>query len=379
MESAMHTTETWRGRAAAFACAIGMATGAQAADGVVGPGNCDEDGFNDVLATVDGSGGGTLTFDCGTATLTFTHYKTVANTVTVDGGGTITIDGGGSSAFFQSFASASLTLQNLTLQHGTFAEAHPLENFGTLTLDHVRVLSSATADTTLMNFGTVSVFSSTFADNAAPGGQGGAIGNFGTEAAIRASTFARNSAAQGGAIYSVATLTVVNSTFSANAGSTSGGAIYAAGGTATVAFSTFAGNAAPFGAGVYNDGGLGIMTIGGLIFAANPGGNCDGELSSAGYNLSDDMNCGSAFTGPGDESGVTLALQALGNYGGPTETQPPATGNPAIDHVPPDACSLTLDQRGSPRPAGSGCDSGSVELDGSSITDRIFGNGFDPS
>jgi len=374
----MHTRETWRGRAAAFACAIGMASAVQAADGVVGPGNCDEDGFDAVLATVDGSGGGTITFDCGTATLTFTHYKSVSNTVAIDGGGAITIDGAGTSAFFQSFGSANLTLSNLTLQNGTFADAHPLENFGTLTLDHVRVLASATIDSTLMNFGTVSVSASTFADNAAPGGQGGAIGNFGTSVTIHASTFARNSAAQGGAIYNVATLVVVNSTFSANVGSAGGGAIYGAGGSATVGFSTVAGNSAPFGAGLYNDGNLGVMTIGGLMLAGNSDGNCDGEFSSAGYNLSDDTHCGTAFTGPGDESNVTLALQPLGSYGGPTQTQPPATGNPGIDHVPPDACSLTVDQRGMPRPVGAGCDSGSVELSGESITDRIFADGFDP-
>jgi predicted outer membrane repeat protein len=373
----MHTKETWRGRVAALAFAIGMANGAQAADGVVGPGNCDEGGFEDVLAAVDGSGGGTVTFDCGTATIAFTHYKEVANAVTVDGGGAITIDGGGASAFFQSFASASLTLKGLTLQHGTFAEAHPLENFGTLALDHVRVLSNSSADTTLMNFGTVFVGASTFADNAAPGGQGGAIANVGTMTTIEASTFSGNSAAQGGAIYSTAALSVVNSTFSANAGASGGGGIYSVAGDATISFSTFAGNTAPFGAGVYNDGGgSGTMTLASSLFAGNPDGNCDGVLSSAGYNLSDDTHCGSAFTGPGDENGVALALEPLGNYGGPTATQPPVAGNPAIDHVPLGSCSVTVDQRDSGRPIGPACDSGSVEVGG--ISDRIFADGFDP-
>jgi predicted outer membrane repeat protein len=376
----MHTMEMWRGRAAALACAIGMATGAQAADGVVGPGNCDEDGFNDVLATVDGSGGGTLTFDCGTATLPFTHYKEVANAVTIDGGGTIKIDGGASSAFFQSFASANLTLKNLTLQHGIFAEAHPLENFGTLTLDHVRVLSSSGSDTLVMNSGTLSVLSSTFSGNATATGQGGAIGNFGTTATIEASTFSGNSAMQGGAIYSTATLSVVNSTFSANTGTSGGGAIYSVAGDATIWFSTFAGNTAPFGAGVYNDGGgSGTMSVTASLFADNPDGNCDGVLSSGGYNLSDDTHCGSAFTGPGDENGVALALLPLGDYGGPTATQPPASGNPAIDHLPPGECPVNDDQRGVSRPAGPACDTGAVEVDGSATTDRIFANGFDPT
>ena len=61
-----------------------------AVDGVVGPGNCNEGGFDSVLATVDGSGGGTITFNCGTATIVFTAYKQIANAVVIDGGGSIT-------------------------------------------------------------------------------------------------------------------------------------------------------------------------------------------------------------------------------------------------------------------------------------------------
>lgn len=370
----MHTKDTWRGRAAAFVCAIAMAGAAHATDGVVGPGNCDEDGFDDVLSAVDGSGGGTITFACGTATLPFTHYKSVANAVTIDGGGTITIDGGGVSAFFQSFASANLVLMNLALQNGVFAEAHPLENFGSMALSHVSVRSSVTTDSTLMNFGSVSVFGSTFANNAAPGGQGGAIGHFGSSAEINASTFSGNTAMQGGAIYSTAALSVVNSTFSANAGTSGGGAIYSIA-DATISFSTFAANTGTFGAGVYNDG-TGTMTVSSSLFAGNVDGNCDGVIVSGGYNLSDDTHCGSAFTGPGDENGVTLALQPLGDYGGATETQPPASGNPAIDHVPTGECPINVDQRGSPRPAGPACDTGAVEVGGES-GDLIFADGFD--
>ena len=65
----------------------------QAANGVVGPGNCNYAGFSSVLATVDGSGGGTITFNCGTATITFAGYKQISNAVVIDGGGTITFDG----------------------------------------------------------------------------------------------------------------------------------------------------------------------------------------------------------------------------------------------------------------------------------------------
>src|SRR5215467_9097352 len=96
----------------------GAATAAHATDGVVGPGNCDEAGFASVLSSVDASGSGTITFDCGTATIAFTSYKQISNSVTIDGGGAITFDGGGVSAFLQVFASADVTLRGLTLRHG---------------------------------------------------------------------------------------------------------------------------------------------------------------------------------------------------------------------------------------------------------------------
>jgi len=66
----------------------------------------------------------------------------------------------------------------------------------------------------------------------------------------------------------------------------------------------------------------------------------------------------------GDLSG-TLAqpldprLTPLGNHGGPTPTHVPLPDSPAVD-FPSGSCPGT-DQRGRPRPAGAGCDAGSVE------------------
>jgi predicted outer membrane repeat protein len=372
---------TRNGIAAALALLLGsLAATAHAADGVVGPGNCDEEGFADVLASVDGSGGGTITFDCASPNFSFTHYKTVANAVTVDGGGVVSIDGGGASAFFQSFASANLTLKGLTLAHGTFSEAHALENFGTLTLDHVSVLDgSSGSEPIFVNSGVAHIVASTFSGNSASTSAGGAFANTGTSATVDSSTFASNTAGTGGAIYSTADLSVVNSTFVSNTSVNGGGGIYQTqAGAATVSFSTFADNSSAFGAGVYNDGsgGSNSLTLAANLFHANTGGNCDGVLSSTGYNLSDDTHCGSALTGPGDENGVALTMEAFGNYGGPTRTLPPASGNPAIDHVPVAACSVGVDQRGGARPFGSACDTGAVEV-GALVNDVIFANGFE--
>ena len=88
---------------------------ADAANGTVG--TCTEAGFTAVLATVDSSsGGGTITFTCGPATIPFTSYKQIANAVTIDGGGTITFDGGNASPFLQISSTAHVLLKRLTFQ-----------------------------------------------------------------------------------------------------------------------------------------------------------------------------------------------------------------------------------------------------------------------
>lgn len=366
----------------AIAFAFG-AGGAVASDGIVGPGNCNAAGFANVLAAVDGSGGGTVTFNCGSATIPFTAYRQIAHAVTIDGGGTIVFDGGGASALFQVFSSAQVVLKRLTLQHGAYSGGvHMLENFGVLTLDRVRVLNNASAQSPLANYGTLVVRASTFSGNAATSstsGDGGAIAHTGNDLRVSGSTFNGNSAAHfGGAIYAHgAPMTVTNSTFNANTASAGGGAVYQDGsGDSSITYATIVGNNAPFGAGVYNDGaGSSTLTIDRSIVAANATGNCDGVLASGGYNLSNDTGCGGAFTAPGDLLNQSLPMQALANNGGATATMLPQAGNPAIDHVPRAQCAVPIDQRGAGRPFGAGCDSGAVEA-GATI-DLIFFDGFD--
>ncbi|HVT33122.1 MAG TPA: choice-of-anchor Q domain-containing protein [Rhodanobacteraceae bacterium] len=362
----------------AFLGALAFASPAGATDGVVGPGNCDEDGFDDVLAAVDGSGGGTITFDCGTATIAFTDYKEIANAVTIDGGGRITLDGGNATPLFQIFFSANATLKGLTLQHGVFNGVHAIENFGTLKLDHARVSANVSAEPAVANSGTLTVVASTFSGNISSF-NGGAINHAGTDLAVSSSTFQGNQAVNGAAIYSTAPLSVTNSTFSANAASSGGGAIYQTDDAdASVVFVTAAGNTAAFGAGFYKDAGdfAHAMIVGNSLLSGNATGNCDGSIESAGYNLSDDTHCGAAFTGPGDVNDTPLPMQPLGDHGGPTETAPPASGNPAIDHVPLASCLPAFDQRDGARPFGTACDSGAVEV-GALVDDEIFADGFD--
>jgi hypothetical protein len=61
---------------------------------------------------------------------------------------------------------------------------------------------------------------------------------------------------------------------------------------------------------------------------------------------------------------ISDILAPLGDNGGPTLTHALVAGGPAVDAVPTSEpnCVGTNDQRGLPRPAGSGCDVGSVEI-----------------
>jgi len=62
---------------------------------------------------------------------------------------------------------------------------------------------------------------------------------------------------------------------------------------------------------------------------------------------------------PGPTVTLGMILGGLKNNGGPTKTHALKLGGPAVDAVP--GCTGT-DQRGIPRPQGTGCDIGAFEL-----------------
>lgn len=381
-----------RERAHRLALAVAMAVGASAApalagDGVVGPGHCDGAGFASVVSTVDSSGGGTVTFNCGSATIFVTGHAEIASSVVIDGAGKITLDGGDSTAFFQIYNSGSLVLKGLTLQHATFAGGHNvLENFGQLTLDHVIVFDNDSSQPTVANhFGDIDIRWSTFRGNnvatSDPGSSsdGGAIAHFGGTLDVRYSTFWNNSAdGYGGAIFSEAEMHLHNSTFTGNGAGLGGGAIFQQGsGNSTLDYLTLVDNEALYGAGIYNEGSANsTLTISRSLLVGNIVGNCDGVIQSGGYNLEDGSNCGGAFTATGDLTGQYLVMGAMTDHGGPTATRLPQTGNPAINHIPANQCGAAdIDQRGAGRPHGSHCDSGAVEV--GAAVDLIFLDGFE--
>jgi hypothetical protein len=163
-----------------------------------------------------------------------------------------------------------------------------------------------------------------------------------------------------------AELTITNSTISGN----TGGAISNTSGTVMLRNATVSGGISSGSGGAEASS---IVTAATLV---------DGECTtvaggmvtwtSNGYNLeSPGDTCG--FDQTGDQSGITevqLNLGPLANNGGPTMTHKPGEGgfddgsSAAIDWIPGDACDLTEDQRGQPRPETDGtmCDVGAFEV-----------------
>jgi 5-hydroxyisourate hydrolase-like protein (transthyretin family) len=184
---------------------------------------------------------------------------------------------------------------------------------------------------------------------------------------ISGNTIASVGSAGGGIQQTNGTLTITNSTISGNsvtAISGTGGGLNVAGGTATVTYSTITNNTALSGGGINRS--AGTVTVRNSIVANQAvGGDCAGTVGSADWNLESATSC--AFTQANDLQSTNPSLGALANNGGPTRTHLPAVNSAAVDRIP-DAtpgcgdAPTNVDQRGTTRPQGSGCDVGAVEV-----------------
>ena len=289
-------------------------------------------------------------------------------------------------------------------------------NAGSLTLRN----SSISGNTAVYRAGGIfsasgsalTIISSTFSSNASR--VGGAIDNNDGAVSIADSTFVSNSARQsgagaGGAIHNgglAGSVTVNGSLIARNWTDGDGGAIYHGSGSLTISRSTLASNWSECAIGGCVGGG-GVVSnsapvfvndstlyanvtlarpyLGGNLVAfygtttvrhsilAGSGYNCRSYLATAivseGYNLSDDDTCVGSLTSVGDFNGVPAGLNPLGvrDNGGLTETIALLPTSPAIDAVPPDACTDSAgdpvyDQRGVSRPQSGGCDIGAFEV-----------------
>jgi len=168
-----------------------------------------------------------------------------------------------------------------------------------------------------------------------------------------------DSTVTGGGVCSCETTAIVNITDSTLSGNSD--AVDATDGSASISIS----------ASTISDNTVGIegidfgVSLAGTVLGGN-GKDCESGGSTVaddGYNLDEDGTCGFS-TANHSQSDVDPDLGPLDNNGGPTETQAPALGSPALDQIPAGTSSLCpgSDQRGVPRPQGSECDIGAVEL-----------------
>ncbi len=194
-----------------------------------------------------------------------------------------------------------------------------------------------------------------------PVGAGGGIYN-NAELNLTNSTVSRNFTRFGGGIYNTGTLNLTNSTVSGNSASTEAGGIFNDG-TLNLTNSTVSRNSTRLPSNTYAGGGInnsGTLNLTNSIIADNTGMNCLDNFSTIndnGYNLVEDGTCISASTSiSGDPK-----LGALADNGGPTFTHALLFGSIALDAGDCSGDSIDKDQRGEPRPQGSGCDIGAYE------------------
>ncbi len=250
--------------------------------------------------------------------------------------------------------------------------------------------------------GFIEVSGSTFTANTA-GIDGGALQLGNDTGEVSTSSFAGNTAGRDGGAIDTALfvqLSVADSTFSQNRATTGAGGAVSAGGNASVISSTFTANRAVFGGAIAHSSPSGAITVQSSTIVGNTsddvaaaagiwhtgagatisgsilsgGIGCAGTIVDGGYNIDSGATCGfSAPVGAAWGSNVGPGLGALADNGGPTQTMVPLAGSPAIDAIPVGVLGcpattpalptdLATDQRGVVRPQGVGCDIGAVDI-----------------
>lgn len=315
----------------------------------------------------------------GTITLT-TGVISVDRTINLIGPGasTLALSGGDAQAILAVEETGDLTLSGLTL---TNSLGSAITNAGSLSLTDAVIRDSTEAmalgrGACLSTFGPLTVARVTFTGCSAY--NAGAVDLGGGPASFDSVTFALNETTgnSGGAmiVSSIEDVTITNSTFSGNfttgADRVAGAiGVFESPGRLVLSHNTFFGNSATGAGGAIFMAEQTRVDLKGNLFAGNsavsgPDMFVDplATLTSLGFNLLEDGSGSGLVDGVnGDIVGQPAMVQPLANNGGPTETHTLSPGSVAIDVIPPEECSVTVDQRGEARPVGGGCDLGSVE------------------
>ena len=263
-----------------------------------------------------------------------------------------------------------------------------IENLGTMMIDLCMINDNfAIIGAGIYNSGTLIITRSTISGNDAdgkPGDYGGGIYNSGTldmrDCTVHGNTASGSTVGRGGGLYndSRGRLTMENCTISDNIveyGDWCGAGGIENNGTAWMNNCTVSGNFATSYSGpcegVFTSA-TGLMYLSNSIVANQASGrDCEGPVTSLGYNLDSDGSCG--LTATGDKTAGNANLGPLQDNGGPVQTRELLAGSGAIDAGDPDGCVdaggqlLARDQRGFVRPVNGGtgiarCDMGAYEF-----------------
>jgi hypothetical protein len=308
----------------------------QAADQVVTDAG-DNGGANQLrakLTALQSSGGGTLTFNVGAATIVLTNgvLPSVITNSTVDGGGTVTISGANSTYIFGIESGGTLTLNNITVTRGFNGggDGGAIRNFGTLNINNCKLLQNQTASGfsggAILSVGPLNITNSEFGANQA--GNGGALyPRFSTGVtAITGCNFHDNATINttnglGGAIllWDGAQVTISSGTFSANTAGYGGGIYITQNSTLSIGNSTLSGNSAAYGGGIYDDG---TATLANVILSSNSAAYYAGMYNGGTATLTSVTLSGNSATYGGG---------GIFNYGTATLTNVTVSGNSALD------------------------------------------------
>ena len=291
-----------------------------------------------------GSNGGGISYTSTDATLTVTNCTISGNVADVDGGGIYNDSG-------------TVIITNSILFGNSANNGGGIYN----------------------NKGKVSITTSTLSANPANVDGGGIYNNFGTVNMTNSTLSANSVTGTGGGIENHSGgLNITNSTLSGNSADNGGGIRTDDGGGITMTNSTLSANSARFVGGSDFEGD--DASVSNTIIAKNTdtGGapDCNGEVSSKGYNLIGNSTGATITPTTGDQIGTAASpidplLGPLQNNGGPTQTQALLSGSRAIDKGgaatdPVTGNPITTDQRGFTRP-----------VDDPSIANATGGNGSD--
>ena len=307
------------------------------------------------------------------STISLTTELVLTNTMSITGAvpNSLAIDAVSTRAF-KITSPAAVTLSTVVV-YGSYTGfsggAIYLASGASLTAQNAIISGRATNGGGIFSKGNLTLKNSTLSRCVATANGGAVYAQSGTTLISDCTISGTNSAVKGGGVYVNAPVTIENSTISGNTASTNGGGIYAHTSVLTVRNSTIANNSSTNdGGGLCLSGSTPAVTLQSTIVSDNTGAAGADIFNASGSTLNVDHSLLSVApsaaingTNTNNSIGVSANLGSLQRNGGPTATQKPNAGSPALG-AGSNPAGLTTDQRGAPRPLAGSVDIGAVQL-----------------